>query len=94
MGCRLPRSRAWQRLIGLHFVMPGLLSKETGRALSALQDRRQEADYRLVVDVDRPAWEAAAAQARTVVAIDSHLATAWPQLKLGIDAGGTQCSRP
>lgn len=32
------------RLLGLHFVMPGLISKDAGRALSALQARRHEAD--------------------------------------------------
>lgn len=77
-----------QRLVGLHFVMTGLLSKEAGRALSALQARRHEADYRLVVDVDESTWEAARSEASTVVAaIGDHLATAWPQLKLGIDLG-------
>lgn len=77
-----------QRLVGLHFVMTGLLSKEAGRALSALQARRHEADYRLVVDIDKSTWEAARSEASTVVAaIGGHLATAWPQLKLGIDLG-------
>jgi uncharacterized protein (UPF0332 family) len=76
-----------QRMFGLHFVMPGLLSKEPGRALSALQARRHEADYRLVVDVDRAAWDAARADALAVIrAIDVHRASAWPQLTLGIDA--------
>ncbi len=44
-----------QRLLGLHFVLPGALSKDAGRALSALLARRHEADYRLLVDVDRSA---------------------------------------
>jgi hypothetical protein len=76
------------RLLGLHFVLPGVLSKDAGRALSSLQARRHEADYRLIVDVDRATWEAARAEALTVLAaIDHHRATAWPQLRLGIDAG-------
>jgi|GEM_PF-5513723 len=77
-----------QRLFGLHFVMPGFLSKEAGRALSALQARRNEADDRLVVDVDRSTWQAARSETLCeVAAIGQHLATAWPQLKLGIDLG-------
>lgn len=77
-----------QRLIGLHFVVTGLLSKEAGRALSALQARKHKADYRLVVDVDESTWKAARSEASTVVAaIGGHLAAAWPQLKLGIDLG-------
>jgi hypothetical protein len=66
--------------------MPGLISKDAGRALSALLGRRIEADYRLVVDVDRSTREAARSEALTVVAaIGGHLAAAWPQLKLAID---------
>lgn len=77
-----------QRLFGLHFVMPGLLPREVGRALSTLQARRHEADYCLEVDVDRSTWEAARAEAATVVAaIGSHLATAWPRLGIAIDLG-------
>jgi uncharacterized protein (UPF0332 family) len=76
------------RLFGLHFVMPGLLSRDAGRALSALQSRRHEADYRLVVDVDRSTWEAARSEAATVVAaVASHLAAQWPQLRVAIDLG-------
>lgn len=75
-----------QRLFGLHFVMPGVLPKEAGRALSALQARRHEADYRLLVDVDQTAWQAARAESMAVVAaVSTHLANAWPQLKIGID---------
>lgn len=76
-----------QRLIGLHFVMPGLLSKDAGRALSSLQARRHEADYRLVVEVDRASWEAARADTLAVLkAIDGHRAAALPQLKLDLRA--------
>lgn len=76
-----------QRLIGLHFVMQGLLSKDAGRALSSLQARRHEADCRLVVEVDRASWEAARAEATTVLAaIDRHRAAAWPQLRLAVAA--------
>jgi uncharacterized protein (UPF0332 family) len=74
-----------QRLIGLHFVMPGLMSKDTGRALSALQARRHEADYRLLVDVDQTSWLAARTEA--IAAIDGivrYLSASWPQLKLAI----------
>ncbi|GAB4479378.1 MAG: HEPN domain-containing protein [Burkholderiaceae bacterium] len=77
-----------QRLIGLHFVMTGLMPKEAGRALSALLARRHEADYRLVVDVDESTWKAARSEAQTVAAaIGGHLAAAWPQLKFAIDLG-------
>jgi hypothetical protein len=52
-GMNASTHEAVQRVFGLHFVMPGLLSKDAGRALSALQARRHEADYRLLVDVDQ-----------------------------------------
>ena len=74
-----------QRLIGLHFVVPGLLPKEAGRAMSALLARRHEADYRLLVDVDESTWAAARADGATfLVAVREHLARAWPRLALRI----------
>jgi uncharacterized protein (UPF0332 family) len=76
-----------QRLIGLHFVLPGLLSKDAGRALSALLARRHEADYRLLVDVDRSAWDAARTEVvRFNAAAGDYLKSAWPGLKLHIEA--------
>jgi uncharacterized protein (UPF0332 family) len=72
-----------QRLIGLHFVMPGLVPKEAGRALSSLQARRHEADYRLLVDVDQSAWLAARADAAAALeALGRYLVAAWPQLRI------------
>jgi hypothetical protein len=69
-------------LLGLHFVMPGILPKETGRALSALQARRHEADYRLLVDIDQAAWLGARTDAAAVVtAIGAYLAATWPSLR-------------
>jgi uncharacterized protein (UPF0332 family) len=78
-----------QRLLGLHFVLPGIVSKDAGRALSALLARRHEADYRLLVDVDRTSWEAARTEAATFVAAASeYLQRSWPNLKLRIDTFG------
>ena len=75
-----------QRLIGLHFIVPGLLPKEAGRALSSLLARRHEADYRLLVDVDDSVWHAARADGATfIAAVAKHLSTAWPQLALRIE---------
>jgi len=75
-----------QRLIGLHFVVPGLLPKEAGRALSSLLARRHEADYRLLVDVDASTWLAARTDGLTfLAAILEHVARAWPKLTLQID---------
>jgi uncharacterized protein (UPF0332 family) len=76
-----------QRLTGLHFVVPGLLPKDAGRALSALSSRRHEADYRLLVEVDAAAWLAARTDAATfLAAARSYLAGAFPQLSLPIEA--------
>jgi len=76
-----------QRLIGLHFVVPGLLPKETGRAMSSLLARRHEADYRLLVDVDESTWAAARADGATfLAAIREHLGRAWPELALRIES--------
>lgn len=76
-----------QRLIGLHFVVPGLMSKEAGRALSALLSRRHEADHRLLVNIDESVWLAARAEGATfLAAIQSHLADRWPTLTLHIEA--------
>lgn len=75
-----------QRLIGLHFVVPGLLPKEVRRAMSALLSRRHEADYRLLVEVDASVWLAARGEALTfVAALRAHMARAWPTLALRID---------
>ena len=75
-----------QRLIGLHFVVPGLLPKEAGRAMSALLARRHEADYRLLVDVDESTWLAARADgAAFIAAMREHVARAWPALELRIE---------
>lgn len=75
-----------QRLIGLHFVVPGLLPKEAGRAMSALLSRRHEADYRLLVDVDELTWLAARADCATfIAAIREYLGRAWPRLALRIE---------
>lgn len=72
-----------QRLVGLHFVVPGLLPKEAGRAMSSLLARRHEADYRLLVDVDEPTWLAARADGTTfVAAVREYVLRAWPNLKL------------
>lgn len=78
-----------QRLIGLHFVVPGLLPKGAGRAMSALLARRHEADYRLLVDVDESAWRAACADGTVFIdAVREHVARAWPQLKLPVRTEG------
>lgn len=78
-----------QRLLGLHFVLPGELSKDAGRAISALLARRHEADYRLLVDVDRTTWDAARGEAVTfIAAAEEYLKKAWPALKLRVDALG------
>lgn len=79
-----------QRLLGPHFVLPGELSKDAGRALSALLARRHEADYRLLlVDVDRTTWDAARGEAVTfIAAAQEYLKKAWPALKVRVDALG------
>ncbi len=78
-----------QRLIGLHFVVPGLLPKEAGRAMSALLARRHEADYRLLVDVDESTWLAARSDGKTfVTAIREHVSRTWPKLTLRIEPVG------
>ncbi len=70
-----------QRLVGLHFVVPGLLPKEAGRAMSSLLSRRHEADYRLLVDIDESSWLAARADGlKVLAAIRDHVERAWPQL--------------
>jgi uncharacterized protein (UPF0332 family) len=74
-----------QRLLGLHFVLPGVLSKDAGRALSALLARQHEADYRLLVDVDQASWEAARSEANAfVAAAKNYLQRAWPGLSLRV----------
>lgn len=80
-----------QRLIGLHFVVPGLLPKEAGRALSTLLARRHEADYRLLVDIGHSVWLAVGAEAEVFLgSLRTHLARAWPQLTLNVQATGEQ----
>lgn len=75
-----------QRLIGLHFVLPGLLPKEAGRALSALLARRHEANYRLLVEVDESAWTAACADGRAFIdEVVAFLERTAPQLSLRIE---------
>jgi uncharacterized protein (UPF0332 family) len=74
-----------QRLIGLHFVVPGLLPKQAGRALSALLARRHEADYRLLVDIDESTWLAARNEGAAFIgAVQGHLLHAWPTLALRV----------
>lgn len=34
-----------KQMLGIHFVVPGLLSRETGRAYSLLFERRHSSDY-------------------------------------------------
>lgn len=78
-----------QRLIGLHFVVPGQLPKEAGRAMSALLARRHEADYRLLVDIDASMWQAARSEGATVLeAFRTHLARDWPGLTLQTPEAG------
>jgi uncharacterized protein (UPF0332 family) len=78
-----------QRLLGLHLVLPGLLPKEAGRALSSLLSRRHEADYRLLVDIDESAWRSARAEAMTFFAATrQYLVRTWPQLSLPIESDG------
>lgn len=70
----------------LHFVLPGALSKDAGRALSALLARRHEADYRLLVEVDQATWEAARAESATFAAATAeYLERNWPTRRLRID---------
>lgn len=76
-----------QRLIGLHLVVPGALSKGAGRALSSLLSRRHEADCRLLVDIDEGTWLRARSEAITFFdAASEYLGRAWPRLSLPIDS--------
>jgi uncharacterized protein (UPF0332 family) len=75
-----------QRLIGLHLVVPGALSKEAGRALSSLLSRRHEADDRLLVEIDAEAWNSARSDAAPFIgAARQYLVGRWPQLSLPIE---------
>jgi uncharacterized protein (UPF0332 family) len=86
-GIEVSTHEGVQRLLGLHFVLRGLLPKEAGRSLSALLSRRHEADDRLLVDVDQTVWDAAHAEALTFfAAARQYLAQAWPRLSLRIDS--------
>lgn len=74
-----------QRLLGLHWVVPGRQPKEAGRAASTLLARRHEADYRLLVDIDESVWLAARAEATVFIgAVRTYLASTWPQRVLHI----------
>jgi len=82
-GVEAVNHEAVQRLIGLHLVVPGALSKEAGRALSSLLSRRHEAAYRLLVDIDESTWLTARSEAITLFgAAPEYLRRAWPQLSL------------
>jgi uncharacterized protein (UPF0332 family) len=64
-----PRThRGARHLLNLHFVVPGRLDDRVSRALAALEDDRNLADYEAQFRADRQRYEARRADAERLIA--------------------------
>lgn len=72
-----------QSQFGLHFVKPGAIAAQAGKALGNLLHARLTADYKGYIDLDRDDYAQAAAQAKLVVdAVVQYLGPRFSDLDL------------
>lgn len=61
------RHSAAIQLFGLHFIGPGLISKESGRFYSQMLELRQESDYEYFIEFEKEEIEALVPQAEALI---------------------------